>query len=139
MKAIKSTIAQSGTALYVKAVIFGITAGVLSLATLLCIGSTGILITGSIPHNYMSVISIALCSVSSLISGYVSARVTKEKGMVIGSTSGVIIFIILLLAGFIFGNGSFTYLTLVKLALFTLCGALGGIKAVNKKDRIHIK
>ena len=73
------------------------------------------------------------------MSGYVSARVTKEKGLIIGSVSGIIMFIIVLLTGLIWRDGNFTYLTLVKLALFTLFGALGGVKAVNKKDRLHIK
>lgn len=139
MKAIKSTIAQSGTALYIKAIIFGVIAGAITLAILLCLGSMGLLITGSIPHDYMSIISIILCGVSSFMSGYVSARVTKEKGLIIGSVSGIIMFIIVLLTGLIWRDGNFTYLTLVKLALFTLFGALGGVKAVNKKDRLHIK
>ncbi len=139
MKAIKSTIAQSGTALYIKAIIFGTLAGSMSLAVLLALGCVGLLITSSIPHDYLSIIAIALCAVSSFISGYISARITKEKGFFIGIISGIIMFVIVLLSGLIWGDGSFTFLTPLKLVLLMLFGALGGIKAVNKKDRIHIK
>ncbi len=139
MKAIKTTIAQSGTALYIKALIFGTIAGCLCLTVLLCIGSAALLILGTLPHAYLSIISIMLCSVSTFISGFVSASITKQKGIVLGSSAALIIFVIVLLAGFIWGDGNFTYLTIIKLVLFLILGALGGIKAVNKKDRLHIK
>lgn len=139
MKAIKTTIAQSGISLYIKALIFGTLAGCTATASLLCVLSLGLIVTGALPHDYLSWIVIALCSLSAFLSGYVTARITKVKGLLCGAMSGLIMFIILLLAGLITGDGDFTYISLVKLFGLLLFGALGGIKGVNRKDKLHIK
>ncbi len=139
MKAIKTTLAQTGPALYIKALIFGLLAGCTAMTLLMCITSAGLLISGTLPHDALKWIMIVLSAIAAFISGYVTSRVTKVNGLMWGALSGVALFIIVLLAGLIYGDGSFTYITLVKLLILTFFGALGGIKGVNKKDKIHIK
>ncbi len=139
MKAIKSTLAQTGIALYIKALIFGIIAGCGVMMLLMCITSAGLLISGTLPHDALKWIVIVLCVISAFFSGYVTSRITKVNGLMWGALSGVIMFIIVLLSGLICGDGNFTYITLVKLFALALSGALGGIKGVNKKEKIHIK
>ena len=48
-------------------------------------------------------------------------------------------FIIQLVAGLINAETEISYITFIKLAVFLLLGSIGGIKAVNKKDKIRIK
>lgn len=139
MKAIKTTLAQTGISLYIKALIIGTLAGSATIAVLLCLCSIILLISATLPHDFLSFLGIGICMLSALVSGYVSARITKQNGLLCGLISGVIIFLIILLAGFISGDGKFTYLTLIRLAGLAVLGALGGIKGVNKKDKLHIK
>lgn len=139
MKAIKSTIAQTGPALYIKALILGTAVGCTVMALLMCMVSAVLLVSGKLPHNSVKWIMIVLSAVTAFISGYITSRVTKANGLVWGALSGVIFFIIILLAGLIDGDGNFTFITIIKFFVFVLFGALGGIKGVNKKERIHIK
>lgn len=139
MKAIKTTLGQTGTGLYLIALIFGTLAGCGLIALLMCIVSLCILVTGKLPHDSLKWIMVAVCCFSSFISGYITSRLTKSNGLIFGAISGTIIFIIILIAGLICSDGIFSILTFIKLISIVLCGGLGGIKGVNKKDRIHIK
>lgn len=139
MKAIKTTVAQSGPSLYIKALIFGTLSGALATALLLCIAAAVLLISGTLPQKYLVWIGIFFCALATLLSGYVTARITKANGMLSGALSGIIMFLILLVAGLTGSDETLTYLTLVKLIAFIICGALGGIKGVNKKEKIHIR
>ncbi|MBQ8001072.1 MAG: TIGR04086 family membrane protein [Ruminococcus sp.] len=139
MKAIKSTLAQSGVALYIKALIFGLLAGCAGTAVLLCISTLVLLVMGTLPHNFIEWIIIGLCCISAFVCGYITARVTKANGLLWGAVSGVLMFIIVLLAGLISSDGNFTYMTILKFACLTVCGGLGGIKGVNRKEKLHIK
>lgn len=139
MKAIKSTIAKSGISLYVKALIFGTIVGCISILLLMCILSLLLLLTGTLPYDYLVWISILISAIGVFLGGYISASVTKEKGLLIGALCGIIIFIIIFLSGMFFTTDKISSITLVRLIIFILTGALGGIKAVNKKEKIHIK
>ncbi len=139
MKAIKTTIAQSGVSLYIKALIFGTITGCLSILLLMCILSLLLLITGVLPYDYLVWISLFISSIGVFISGYVSASITKEKGLFIGSLSGLIIFIIVFFSGMFISTETISFVTIIRLVVYMLIGALGGVKAVNKKDKLHIK
>ena len=42
-------------------------------------------------------------------------------------------------AGYIADSGELSYISLIKLIIFAIVGCLGGIKGVNKKEKIRIK
>ncbi|MBQ4105325.1 MAG: TIGR04086 family membrane protein [Clostridia bacterium] len=139
MKTIKSSFSQTGTALYIRALLLGTLSGVATIALLLCIATGVLMISGTLPQKYLVWIAIALCGVATLISGYITSRIIKSNGMLTGAISGIIMFLILLFAGFAGSEETLTYITLIKLFAFVICGALGGIKGVNKKEKIRIK
>lgn len=139
MKAIKTTIAQSGPSLYIKALICGISTGCISLIIMLLIFSCLLLIAGTLPHDYLIWLDIIACGIASFISGYLTARIVKNGGLIWGAVSSFIMFIIQLVAGLINAETEISYITFIKLAVFLLLGSIGGIKAVNKKDKIRIK
>lgn len=139
MKAIKTTIAQSGPSLYIKALICGISTGCVTLIMLLLLFSCLLLIAGTLPHDYLIWLDIAACCFASYISGYLTTRIIKNRGLIWGVVSGFIMFTIQFIAGLINADSEISYLTFIKLAVFVLFGAVGGIKAVNKKDKMRIK
>lgn len=139
MKAIKTTIAQKGTALYIKSLIAGFIVGGIILMILMCVTAFALVVTGKLPHSLIKWIMLGLSCISVFIGGYVSAKVSKEKGIIMGSVTGFIMFVSVLCAGLLDSDGIFTYMTLIKLILFVVSGAIGGIKGVNKQEKIHIK
>lgn len=138
MKTIKTTIAQTGVAVYLKALIIGTTISSLCIILLLGLFSLVLLISGHLPHNFLEWFGIIITCAASFLSGYICARITKSNGLVTGVAAGIILFIIITVAG-IFSGSSLSYISLVKFILSSLCGGIGGIKGVNRKDKIHIK
>lgn len=138
MKAVKTTIGNSGISLYIKALIMGVLSMFALTIVMMCIVSFLLLISGTLPLGILEWITLVIGSFGSLIGGYVSARITKMNGMIIGSIVGATTFVIILIAGIISGD-TISYILLLKLIMFVICGALGGIKGVNKKDKLKIK
>ena len=139
MKAIKTTIAQKGTALFIKSLIAGFVSSGLFLTLMMCITAIILVITGNLPHSIIKWIMMVLCCVSVFFGGYIAAKVSKEKGFIVGAVTGFIMFVSVLSAGLLNSDGVFSYMTLIKLLVFIISGALGGIKGVNKTEKIHIK
>lgn len=138
MKTIKTNLTQSGASLYIKALLVGTTFGGLSAILILCIFSAVLLISGNLSLELLVWFGVAIGCISSFISGYTSARITKINGMIVGTCAGFLIFIILFISGLAKGD-VLTLTTLIKITIYTLCGAIGGIKGVNKKEKLHIK
>lgn len=138
MKSIKTTFAQSGSSLYLKALIIGTTIASLCIILLLCLFSLILLISGHLPHDLLMWFGIIISCISSFISGYICARITKANGLLTGTVAGIILFFVVTISGVI-GGSTFSLISLIKFTLFSICGGIGGIKGVNRKDKIRIK
>ncbi len=138
MKTIKTSITSTGNLLYLKSTLWATILGSVSIILMLIIISAILLISGTLPHEYLVWLDIAACAIGSYVAGYTASRITKHNALLSGVLSGGAIFIILLIAGFIFGN-SLTYIILIKFAVILLSALIGAIKGVNKKEKIRIK
>lgn len=96
-------------------------------------------ISGTLPYDLIVWITVAVSTISTFVGGYITARITKINGLLSGALCGIIMFVILTIAGLCMTEETLTYITLVKLVAFTISGGLGGIKGVNKKEKIRIK
>lgn len=139
MKAIKTTITQTGYALYIKALIAGLLVGTASLVILLLVISILLLMSGTLPHDYLIWFDLVACGISVFLCGCVCARIIRSKGIIWGAASGFMMFMIQFLSGLFGADTNISYVTFIKLLIFVLLGAVGGIKGVNKKDKIRIK
>lgn len=134
MKGIRS--AGQKTALTVlRAVIIGAVAGALICAALLAVFAFAFVSAENIPHDFLTAFMIAVTVVSSFLAGFITAKLTKQKGLLCGSISGVILFFLFLIAGVAIsatgaGNG-----VLLRLLLMVISGGIGGLLAVNGKSR----
>lgn len=70
--------------------------------------------------------------------GFITARINKSNGLLMGALSGLIIFIVMLIIGFSTGNADITYMLLLKALAIILPAAIGGVKGVNKKEKLKI-
>lgn len=104
--------------------------GIIALITAVALGS-------SVDGSMYLPLSIGAGAVSGFICGFVTAKITKEKGLLYGGLSGflhsllcsVVIFV---LNKGVAGNGIF-----ILIAVATAFAALGGIAAVNIKKKIR--
>ena len=82
---------------------------------------------------------LAVDAISVFFGGYVAARINKQKGLIIGAGVGAIVLVSVLISGLSIPYTTQTLLTLFKIITIPLMSALGGVKGVNKKEKIRIK
>ena len=107
------------------------------LLTLCVIG--GVLMMTSIPTDSLSYIVLTAIAVGTFLGGYVAAAVTRSKGLIVGLLCSAAVFVILSLIGLCSGRSPVGVMALIRLTVSALFGALGGIKGVNRKEKLHIK
>ena len=123
----------------IKAVILGAVSSTCILAILLCVTTVILTASSLLPYEYLAYIMLFIEAVSVFFGGYISSRINKSKGLVLGLINGTIIFTAITLSGLIKSSETVTYLTLLKLVVILIFSVLGGIKGVNIKEKIHIK
>ena len=82
------------------------------------------------PHHYCGFRFQRFCS------GILFGEVSKKNGLLFGAISGLLLFILFLLAGVIVFHGAPVLTTLTRLAVMVLAGAIGGLLSVSKKSKI---
>ena len=122
-----------------KAVIFGVLISLAVIIVITCLISAALLFAPSVPYSALPYIALAADAAGAFTGAYFAASKAKSKGLVTGLLCSGFVFLILLIAGFAAGSGTLTAVTALKLVVLLVFGALGGIKGVNKKDRIRIK
>lgn len=80
------------------------------------------------------VASIIALSVGAFAGGCISALLKKEKGLVNGAVTGLVMFFITLAIA-LFNDTAFTYYTLIKAVVVLLLSSAGGILGVNKSQK----
>ncbi len=138
MKAVVSSL-NSFNIKSVKGILLGTLVGVLMLIIMLLVVSFVILQTGNFPVDLITYISLALLAVASYFSGYTAGRINKASGLVYGIITGVVLFTIIFIAGIISNSSNLSLISLYKLIVTIIFSSIGGIMAVNKKEKIHIK
>lgn len=122
----------------IKSVIIGSVCGMLFSVILMCICAAVILSTGLLPSDITSFVMLAVNAAGAMFGGFISARVSKFAGLIVGLITGGVIFLVVTLAGFTASNNPVTVLTLIRFAVLLLTASAGGILGVNKKEKIHI-
>lgn len=123
----------------IKGIIIGTLIGAACCAVLLCLSALAINMISGIPYGALDWITAAIAGISVLVGAYIAAAISKSRGLPTGIICAVIFMLILYVAGFCNTNGSVSVITAVKTAVALICGALGGIWGVNRKEKLHIK
>lgn len=122
-----------------KSLILGVVSSVAIIVVLLCIITVILLTASLLPYEYLSYIMLVADAVGALVGGYVAARINKSQGLLLGLLNGFILFVILLISGFCVSSDTLTVITLLKAVVIVIFSAIGGIKGVNTKEKIHIR
>jgi len=118
----------------VRSIAIGVSGGVATTIILLIILSA-VLSFNSVPQSFINPMSIAAITIGSFISGYICAKLKKEKGMFYGLICGCVIFIIILIASLTISYSGIGALIWIKLAMIILSSMLGGVLGVNSRKK----
>ena len=139
MKAIKTTFIKTSNTNFLKAIIVGFVCGISSLILLLLLICALLMVSGTANPELIQWLDVAALSISVYISAFMTAKIIKRNGLIWGLIIGFSVYIIQLVSGFISSESNLTYISLVKLLAIVIFASVGGIKAVNKKEKLRIK
>ncbi len=119
----------------IKAILLGTVIGVLLFFILIALFSFIFLKSGSLPYDFITIISLMIGSIGAFFSGYLSVRILREKGLLYGCIAGFILFFLIYIIGAIAYQEVASIKTLLRCLVMVLAGSIGGVIGVNKKSR----
>lgn len=123
----------------IKAVGIGTVAGLAVILLTMCLISGIVMIMPSVPRDILPFAALAGVAAGTFIGGCIAAAITGSKGLITGLINGAAIFICLMLFGMITGPFEPGVMTIIRLVITAVFSALGGIKGVNRKEKLHIR
>ncbi len=101
---------------------------------LLLVGAALIMASsGRLPQSAVPMITIAVSGISAFLGGFVTAKIAKARGLLLGVCTGLILFLLEFLAGLSVVGGEADLAVLTKGAVMMLSGAIGGVLAVMRQ------
>ncbi len=118
----------------VRPIAWGVGIGLVVCTALLMIAAA--IMTGvSLPSAAVTPIAWGIAAVSAFFGGFFAARISRERGLLLGAVCGLVVFLLTAAIGLTVSqevNGS---AMLLKAALMLGAGAVGGIVGVNVKHK----
>lgn len=128
---------NAGISKYVKAILIGAGVGTLVCAILLLIITFVLTSTKSLPDSILSTVALVIGVFGAFTGGYVSVRIAKCRGMLLGAVCGILMFLIVFLVGISNSTDAVGIAAAIKGVAMTCASSIGGIFAVNKKQKIR--
>lgn len=122
-----------------KAVGIGTAVSLGAILLILCLICGILMMMSSIPTDSLPYITLAAVAIGVFPGAYIAAAINGSKGLIVGLLCSGAVFLCLLIIGLCSGSNQLGALTLVRLVIALIFGALGGIKGVNRKEKLHIK
>ena len=120
----------------VRSVLFGTAAAIVSCTVMLAICAF-ILSIRDMPHTAVVLLSIACTVVGAFVGSFVSARLMKENGLIVGLVTGVLFYLVVLLVNAVIGIAGTGLFSVSRLVIILITAAIGGILGVNAKKKLH--
>ena len=117
----------------------GVLSSVLITAVLLCLSAVILNLMPSIPYGLTDYLTTAIAGVGVLVGSYIASAILKNRGLIIGLICAFIVLVMIIAIGLSNGENDVSIMTAIRSAVLLICGAVGGILGVNKKEHIHIK
>ena len=94
-----------------------------------------VMASSDIPKAAVTPMAVAAAAIGAFISGIVAARISREKGLMLGAVCGLLLYLLVMLAGCAVLREIRGAYAVVKLAVMIGCAALGGVLGVNMGKR----
>lgn len=115
-----------------RALLVGLIGAVLS--AVLCLFLTALLMTATaLPSFAVTALSILSVAVGAFVGGFLSARLSRKNGWLMGLACGGILTAALLIAEWMIGDSVHIGMFLLKMAILAVGGMVGGVIGVNRK------
>nr|WP_316613694.1 TIGR04086 family membrane protein [uncultured Ruminococcus sp.] len=122
-----------------KAVLIGVLSSVVLAVLLTCLFSVMLHMMSGIPYDVIDYVMVAIEGFSVLIGAYIACVIVKSKGLIIGALCGAISLLIVFAVGMSMSKNNIGLLTIIRSIVMLLCGVIGGIMGVNRKEKVRIK
>ena len=123
----------------VKAVVIGVISSVVLAVILTCLFSVMLNMMSGIPYDLIDYVMVAIEGFSVLMGAYIACVIAKAKGLIIGALCGAISLLIVFAVGMSMAKNNIGLLTIIRSIVMLLCGIVGGIMGVNRKEKVRIK
>lgn len=111
------------------------TAAFLTILTILLMILSFLLMNKDFSDTMLFIVTCVVLALAALAGGYVTARISKERGLVMGGILGFIAFAVMSIVSTVLTKAGFGTAGFIKLLLCLLPAALGGFFGVNRKKR----
>lgn len=118
----------------VRAVVIGTVIGTV-VCLLLLVVMAAIIAAQDVPSVAVAPMAVIAAAAGALVGGFFCARIARQKGLLWGALCGLLLYLLILLAGTIWFRDSQSSYWLIKLAILASCGGVGGVLGVNLKKR----
>ena len=92
-----------------------------------------------IPYGVIDYVTTAAEGFSILLGAYIAGAIAKGKGLIIGASCGCVMLLIVFACGLSTAENDIGIMTPIKCAVIIICGLIGGIAGVNRKEKVRIK
>lgn len=121
-----------------KSIVIGGVIGYIVMIVLSFLFSVGLLAVNSVSNGTYTVISSIIFLIGSFIGGVIGGKINRQKGLIVGMSSGGITVLMTMLTAIIINSFEGNYLSVIKIAISVLSSGIGGILAVNKKQTVKL-
>lgn len=118
---------------YFKCVMFSCLFGIAVMLALFLV-SHFVVMSASVPLRVIEPIILVIGIIGSFVSGYISSRLIKKNGLLVGALCGLIIFLVMAISNFTV-TGEMGILMLIKFIAIVCSASIGGIIGVNKRKK----
>ena len=126
--------AGSLTRQWLRPLLIGTAVGVVC-CTLLLLVMAAVVNAVDIPRAATVPLAVAAAAIGAFAAGLAAALTAGRHGLAVGAASGVLLFLVILVAGFIRYAGVDGGYALLKAAVLMVMGGLGGVLGVNRRRR----
>lgn len=119
-----------------RAVLIGMLVGLVLCSIMIVVLSLVLVKTGQMPTNAVFVALQAISAVSAFLGSYISVRICKSRGLMVGLLTALAMFAVIFMVGLSMSVEPVSMLSLTKLIAMLCAGAMGGVVSVNKKQRV---
>lgn len=119
-----------------RSIVIGCVAGAAFCAALLGLCSLAFVSAGNIPQDFISPLVIGLSVLSAFLAGFITAKISKKRGLIYGMLSGLLLFVLFLLAGLAASREPVSAEAGIRMLVMALAGAIGGFLGVSRKTKL---
>lgn len=123
----------------IKSIVIGILCSVMLTMILTCAFGMMLKMMPSIPYGIIDYVMVGIEGFSVLIGAYIACVIAKAKGLIIGAGCGIITLLIVFACGLSIAKNNIGLLSIIRGVIMIICGIIGGVAGVNRKEKVRIK